>query len=160
MQRLHAIEGSHLLLTRGIFELFPPVLEPLDDAIAVTRDLLGGDAGSLLGRSVGIVDSIFNVVDSCFEECLTDTKNVVAHKPYRAVAVIDHAFGEPITWKLENVAPRRPQHMNPLGKQDGRSKWYVTAALQADELGNIFEILTENVLVSPGQHGHGARSEF
>jgi hypothetical protein len=35
----------------------------------------------------------------------------------------------------------------------------VTAALQADELGNIFEILTENVLVSPGQHGHAARAE-
>jgi hypothetical protein len=36
----------------------------------------------------------------------------------------------------------------------------VTAAVQADELGNIFEILTENVLVSPGQHGHAARSEL
>jgi hypothetical protein len=35
----------------------------------------------------------------------------------------------------------------------------VTAALQADELGNIFEILTENILVSPGQHGHAPGSE-
>ena len=35
----------------------------------------------------------------------------------------------------------------------------MTAALQADELGNIFEILTENVLVSLGQHGHTARAQ-
>jgi hypothetical protein len=61
---------------------------------------------------------------------------------------------------LENVALSRPQYLSPLGKQDRGSKWYVTAALQADEFGNIFEILTENVLVSPGQHGHAARSEF
>jgi hypothetical protein len=159
VQRLHAIEGFHLLPARRVFEFCPPVLDPLDNAIAVSCDLRAGDAASLIGRNVGVIKSILDFVDGSLKKSLRDTKNMVAQEPYRTVAVIDDTLGEPIAWKLENVALSRPQYLSPLGKQDSGSKWYVTAALQADEFGNIFEILTENVLVSPGQHGHAARSE-
>src|SRR5688572_22048996 len=130
MQRLHTIEGSYFLMARPVFDSLPPVLKPLDNRITITRYLSAGDAASLIGGNVGIVNSIFNLVDSGFEECFTDTKNVVAHEPYRTIAVINHAFGEPITWKLENVALSRPQYVNPLGKQDRWGKRCVTAALQ------------------------------
>jgi hypothetical protein len=159
VQRLHAIEGFHLLPARRVFEFCPPVLDPLDNAIAVSCDLRAGDAASLIGGNVGVIKSIFDVVNGSLEKSLRNTKNVMAQEPYRTVAIIDDTLGEPIAWKLENVALSRPQYVNPLGKQDRRREWRVTGALQADELGNIFEILTENVLVSRGQHRHAARAE-
>jgi hypothetical protein len=36
----------------------------------------------------------------------------------------------------------------------------MTAALQADEFGDIFEILAENIFSPPGEHGHGLRAEI
>ena len=158
-QRLHAIKGSHLLLTRIIFELFPPVLEPLDHVIAVTCDLRAGNAASVSGRNVGVIESIFDIVDASLKKSLRDTKNMMAQEPDRTVSVIDDAFGEPIVWELQNIALSRPQYPNPFGNQDRWRQRCVTAALQTDELGNIFEILTENILISLRQHWHAACAE-
>jgi hypothetical protein len=36
----------------------------------------------------------------------------------------------------------------------------MTAPLQADEFGDIFEILAENILSPAGKHGHGERAEI
>lgn len=36
----------------------------------------------------------------------------------------------------------------------------MSGALDADELGHIFEILAKNELLTSGQHGHGAHAKF
>ena len=36
----------------------------------------------------------------------------------------------------------------------------MSAALQADELGDVFHVLAEDILVAFGQNRHGARAQF
>jgi hypothetical protein len=36
----------------------------------------------------------------------------------------------------------------------------VAGALQADKLGDVLEVLTENVLIASREHRHGAHAEF
>jgi len=72
--------------------LLPPVFDPADDAVAIPDYFCAGRAGSFRGRNIGVVDAIFDVIDSGFEKCFADAKNVVAHEPDRAIAIIDDAL--------------------------------------------------------------------
>jgi hypothetical protein len=61
---------------------------------------------------------------------------------------------------LAHQALRSAQYHDPAFDQLFRRQRFVAGALQADELGNIFEILSEDELITLGDHGNIAYTEF
>jgi hypothetical protein len=55
---------------------------------------------------------------------------------------------------------RRAQHNGPFRNQGRWGKRGVAGALQADELGDVLEVLAKNVLVASREHRHGPHAEF
>lgn len=145
-----AVEGFYGLAAGFFVELAPPSLKPLDDAVAVARDFLSGGAGSVCGWDVGVVRFVFHVVDGGFEESFADSEDVVAQESDRAVAVVDGALFESFVGELADVALGGAQNVDPLCHQLSGRKRRVAAALQADELGDVFEVLAKNMLVAIG----------
>ena len=154
MERRSAVEGPDLLPARLVFELLPPGLDTADNAVAVLDNLRTRCASSVGGRHIGVIDAVFDIVDSGFEKCLADPKNVVAHKPDRPVAIIDDAFDQPPIGNLPDITLRRAQYVDPFRQKDRWRKRRMPCALDADELGNVFEVLTKNVLPRTGEHRH------
>src|SRR5450759_1061460 len=76
--RLHAEEGLDFLPARFVGKSVPPFLQPRDDRIAVTRDLVTGHERAVLGRDVGKLNRILGAVDRRFEKGLPDAEQVVA----------------------------------------------------------------------------------
>jgi hypothetical protein len=62
--------------------------------------------------------------------------------------------------RSDRMSLRRAQHNGPLCKQDSWGKRGVAGALQANKLGDVLEVLTENVLIASREHRHGAHAEF
>jgi hypothetical protein len=85
---------------------------------------------------------------------------MVAQESNGAIPVVDGPLIDTRVGNLADVALRSAQHNSPLGKQDSRRKGGVPAALQAHKLGDILEILAENVLVASREHRHGAYAEL
>jgi hypothetical protein len=81
------------------------------------------------------------------------------HQPDGSVAVVNDPLGEPLIGDLVDIALRCPQDSDPLRDQGFGGKRRVPGALQADELGNILEALTENVLLAFRQHRYRACAE-
>jgi len=76
-----------------------------------------------------------------------------------AIAIVDGALGQPVVGQLTNITLRRAQHGDPFRHQCSGRQRCVPAALQANELGNIFQVLAENELITAGQNRHGAHAE-
>src|ERR1051325_3676931 len=149
MERRSAVEGPGLLPARLVFEFLPPRLDTADNAVAVLDNLRTRCASSVGGRHIGGIDAVFDIVDSGFEKGLADPKNVVAHKPDRPVAIIHDGFDQPPIGNLPNITLRRAQYVDPFRQKDRWRKRRVPCALDADELGDVFEVLTKNVLPRP-----------
>jgi hypothetical protein len=160
VHRRRAIESPHLLKARFVFEPSPPGLDALDHAVAVSGDLRSGGEGSIRRRHVGVVCPVLNVVNRGLEESFTDTENVMPHEPDRTVTVVDHALVEPLGGDLADVALRRAQNGDPFHDQDCGRKRRVSGALQTDELGDILEVLAEDVLFAFCEYGYRARAEL
>ena len=160
MHRWRAIESFHFLLTGLVVELTPPVFDSLDHAVAVGRNLLSGCVGSVFGRHVGELHPIFYAVDRRLEKGLADTKDVVAQESNGAIAVVDRAIVEAFVGDPTDIALRRAQYDGPLRDQGCWGKRDVPGALQANKLGDVFKVLTENVLIACREHRHGAHAEF
>jgi hypothetical protein len=148
VHRRRAVEGFHRLPAGFVLELAPPALKPLNDAVTVAGNFLCGDAGSVCGWNVGIIGPVFYIVNGGFEESFADAKNVVAQEPNRAITIIDRPLGQPVAGELTNVALRRAQHSDPFRHQRSRRERRMPAALQADELGDIFQVLAKDVLIT------------
>src|SRR6187200_2829405 len=74
MERRSAVEGPDLLPARLVFELLPPRLDTADNAVAVLDNLRTRCASSVGGRHIGVIDAVFDIVDSGFEKCRADPK--------------------------------------------------------------------------------------
>ncbi len=61
---------------------------------------------------------------------------------------------------LADIALRCAQDDGPLRDQCYWEKRGVPGTLQADKLGNVFEVLAENVLFTARQYRHGVHTEF
>jgi hypothetical protein len=55
---------------------------------------------------------------------------------------------------------RRTQHNGPLRKQGFWGKRRMAGALQTDKLGDVLEVLAENVLAASREDRHGADAEL
>jgi hypothetical protein len=159
MHRRCAIERLDLLLAGLVVEPGPPVLDSLDNPVAVLRDLRCRGAAFICGRYVGIVRPVFDAVDGGLKESLADAKNVVAQEPDRAITVVNRALGKSLIGKLQNVALRGAQNDDPFFFQLCRRKRGVPGALQADKFGDVLQVLAEDILATFCQHGHGLYAE-
>ena len=110
-------------------------------------------------RHVGELHPILHAVDRRLEESLADPKDVVAQESNGAISVVDGPVVETCVRDLADVALRRAQYSGPLRKQGSWRKRGVPGALQADKLGNVLEVLAENVLVASREHRHGPHAE-
>src|SRR5574338_1401845 len=59
MQRLVAVIGFYRLAPTRVLRTAPPLLEALDDAVAVARDFRGALHGAFRGRLLGMVFRVF-----------------------------------------------------------------------------------------------------
>ena len=84
---------------------------------------------------------------------------MVAQQANRTVTIYDRALAQLLVGKLKYIALRGTQYVKPLGKQFVRRQRRMPAALQTDELGDIFEILAKNIVCAFCEHGHGAYTE-
>ena len=159
VHRRRAVECLDLLTAGFVVELCPPVLDALDNTIAVSRDFHAGHAASFRRRHVGIVRPVFHVIQRGLEESLSDTKDVMAEKPDRAVAIVDRALRESWVRNLPDVALRSAQHGDPLLEQHFGRQRAMPAALQADKFGNVFHVLAKDELAAFCQHRHALRAE-
>jgi hypothetical protein len=159
VHRRSAVEGLDFLLAGLVVELGPPVLDSLDNALAVLRNLRSRGAGSICGRHVGIVCPVFDAVDRSLEKSFANTKHVVAQKSDRAIAIFNRAFGESLVGNLTDVALRGAQHGDPLPDQRFRRKRCVSRALQADKFGDVLQVLAEDVLATFCEHRHSLYAE-
>lgn len=160
MQRRGTIESSNLLVARLIVELLPPVFDPFDDSITVPDNLRSRRAGSFSRRNIGVIDAVFHVVDSGFEKSFTDAKNVMAHKPDRALTIIDHPLDQTGVRNLLDITLGGSQDTDPFRQKYRRRQRRVPSALHANKLGDILEILTKNVLPRAREHRHSAHPEL
>ena len=160
MHRWRAIEGLDFLLAGFVIESSPPILDPFDYTVAVGRDLFSGCVGSVLGRHVGELHPIFYAVDCRLEEGLADPKDVVAQESNGAISVVDGPVVEACVGDLADVALRSAQHNGPFRNQGRWRKRGVAGTLQADKLGDVLEVLAENVLAVSREHRHGADAEL
>src|SRR4030095_10764011 len=99
-------------------------------------------------------------VDRRLEEGIADPKDVVAQESNGAISVVDSPVVETRVRDLADVALRRAQHNGPLRKQGSRGKRGVPGALQAHKLGDVLEVLAENVLVASCNHRNGPPAGF
>lgn len=159
MHRRRAIKGPHLLPAGFVLEPAPPVLDPLDNAIAVSRYFRPGHAGFITGRHVGVVRPIFDIVYGSLQKGFADAKCVMAQKPDRPIAVVDRSLHQARVGNLANVTLRGAQHGDPLIEQCLRGKRAEPAPLQADEFRDIFHVLAEDELAAFGQYRHALRAE-
>ena len=136
------------------------MFDPLDHAAPIGRDLISGCVGSVSRRHVGELHPIFYAVDRSLEKGLTDTKDVVAQKANGAIPIIDGAVVETLVGNLTDVTLRRAEYNGPLREQCFGGKRRVAGALQADKLGDVFKVLTENVFSASREHRDAAHAEF
>jgi hypothetical protein len=81
---------------------------------------------------------------------------MVAQQSNGAIPVVDPGrWG--VRWDLADVTLRRAQHDGHLAISAAGE---YAGALQADELGDVLEVLAKNVLVASREHRHGAHAEF
>jgi hypothetical protein len=160
VHRRRAIEGLDRLLTGLVVELSPPLFDLLDHAVAVRRNLLSGCAGSVSRRDVGELHPIFDAVNGGFEEGLADAKDVVAQESNGAISVVDRALVETFVGNLAGVTLCRAQYNDPLRKQGFWGERGMPGALQTDKLGDVLEVLAENVLAASREYRHGADAEL
>ena len=159
MHRRRAIKGPHLLPAGFVLEPAPPVLDPLDNAIAVSRYFRPGHAGSISGGHVGVVRPIFDIVYGSLQKGFADAKCVMAQKPDRPITVVDRALHQSRVGNLADVTLRGAQHVDPLIEERFGRKRAVPAPLQADEFRDIFHVLAEDELAAFRQHRHALRAE-
>jgi len=160
VHRRGAIEGFYGLAAGFFVELTPPSFQSFNDALAVGGDFRPDGAGAVRGRDVGVVGAVFDVVDGGFRKSFGDAKDVMAQQPDRAVAIVDGALFEPFVVELADVALGGAQYMDPLHHQFSGRKRRMTAALQTDELGDVFQVLAKNILVAIGQNRDGSSAEL
>ena len=150
VHRWSAVEGFYGLAAGFVLKLAPPVFKPLDNAVPIASDFFSGSAGSVCRWDVGVVCFVFHVVDRGFQESFADAKDVMAQESDRAVAIVDGVSFQSLVGELANVALRGVENIDPLRHQLSGRKRYVPAALQADELGDVFQVLTEDELIAAG----------
>ena len=160
MHRRRAVEGLDFLLAGFVIESSPPIVDPLDHAVAVGHDLVSRCVGSILRRHIGELHPIFYAIDRRLEKRLADPKNVVAQKSNGAISVVDGPVVDVCVRDLPDLSFRPAPHNGTHPKQSPRGKGGVAGALQADKLGDVLEVLAENVLVASREHRHGAHAEF
>jgi hypothetical protein len=160
VHRRRAVECLDLLLTGFVLELAPPIFNSLDDAVAVGCYLCPGCIGSFFRWHVGELNPIFDAVDGGLEKSLADPKDMVAQQSNGAISVVDGAVVETLVGNLPDITPRCAQYNGPLREQSLWGKRRMAGALQSDELGDVLEVLAENVLSASRQYRHGANPEL
>jgi hypothetical protein len=160
VHRRRTIKSFHFLLAGLVIESSPPIFDPLDHAVAVGRNLLSGCVGAVLRRHVGELHPVFDAIDRCLEKGLADPKDVVAQEANGAIPVVDRPLVETLVGNLADIALRCAEYIGPLREQCFGGKRRVAGALQADKLGDVFKVLTENVLAASREHRHGAHAEL
>jgi hypothetical protein len=159
MHRWGTIEGFDFLAARLVLKLAPPFLDTRDDAFAVSRDFDTGRAAAIRRRHIRVVRPVFDLVYRGLEKRFANAKDVMTEEPNRTIAIINRALGQSRVRDLADVALCRSQYADPLLEEHHRWKRRVTAALQADKLRDVLQVLAEDVLVPFCQHRHGLHSE-
>ena len=88
--------------------------------------------------------------------------NVVSSVPSelnRAIAFFGHALGHAADRNLTHVTLRRAQHVDPLPDELGGRQRLVARALEPDELGDVLEVLSEDVVSPLCDHRHVADAQ-
>jgi hypothetical protein len=155
-----AVESFHGLAAGFVFKLGPPGFQPCDRAFAVGGNFHSRRAGAVCRWHVGVVSSVLDVVNGSFEEGLADAKDVMAQKSDRAIAIVDGALFESLVGELADVALGGAKYVEPFRHQFGGGQRRMAAALQADKLGDVFQVLAKNILLAIGQNRNRARTEF
>jgi hypothetical protein len=126
---------------RFVIELLPPLFQAGDDRFAITRELFAGGMRTRLGFQVGELMNKFDVIFGNFEKRGSNAKDVMAQAPYCPIAIIDHPPGELFIAELAHVTLSRPQNEQPLLHKLFWGQRFKAAAVEADELGDVFEVL-------------------
>jgi hypothetical protein len=83
----------------------------------------------------------------------------MAHQSDRPIAIIDNALVQPLSSNLSDISLGSMQNSRPFGDQRFRRQGCMSRPLHTNELGDVFEVLTEDVLTAFFKHRHGANAE-
>src|SRR5258706_4197443 len=159
MHRRSAVKSLDASMAGTIVQIVPPFFQSRDDSISIGDDLGAARAGAVGRRDVGVLAPVFDVVDGGFEKRRGNAKDMMAHQPDRAIAIVDHSLGETSVGDLPEIALRRAQDDQPFAVQLSRRQRRMTAALHADKLGDVLGGLTGNIFAAFGEHRHRARAQ-
>ena len=82
----------------------------------------------------------------------------VPHDANRARSIGNHVLQQFVIGDLPYIALRSAQRDDPLFLQLFWRQWRVAGTFEADEFGDIFELLAKYILLALGHHRHAAQS--
>jgi hypothetical protein len=160
VHRLRPVVRRQRLRTGFVGELSPPLLETPGNLIAVPRDFPACGVRAFGRWYVGVLNSVIDAFGCSLQKRFSDTKHMVCEQSYRPIAIRDDPVVDLVVGDLADQSLCCAQHVRPLAHELIRRQRFVPRALQAHELGHVFEVLPEYELLALRNNRHVTHAEL